>query len=66
MIHLEEELAQDYLAECDERVAAIEADLVMIEAAGGLAEFETVERLFRGLHWIRGGAGLLDLTKIGN
>jgi two-component system chemotaxis response regulator CheY len=65
MIHLEQQLARDYLAECDERVAAIEADLVRIEAAGGLAEFETVERLFRALRWIRGGASLLDLTKIG-
>jgi chemotaxis protein histidine kinase CheA len=64
MIHLEEELAQDYLAECNERVLGTEADLLAIAAAGQEADPESVDRAFRALHWIQGGAGVFDLVRI--
>ncbi len=65
MIDLEDELAVDYLAECHEHVASIEADLLALESQGAEAGLESVNRVFRALHWVQGGASLFDLEKIG-
>jgi two-component system chemotaxis response regulator CheY len=63
MIDLEDELAEEYLAECRENLAAIETDLVSIER--DKADIEApVDRLFRAVHAIKQGAGYFDLTKI--
>jgi len=65
MINLEEELAQDYLAECHEHLTSIEASLLALEAASPRTALEHAERAFRALHWIQGGASVFDLETIG-
>jgi two-component system chemotaxis response regulator CheY len=65
MIDLNDELAVEYLAESREHLATIEADLLTIEK-GGAAEVDEdlANRIFRGVHSIKGGAGFFDLIKI--
>lgn len=63
-LHLDDELAQDYLAECREHLATIENDLLKIEQGGAEIDEELVNRVFRAAHSIKGGAGFFDLTKI--
>jgi two-component system, chemotaxis family, chemotaxis protein CheY len=64
MIDLEDELAEDYLAECQEHLIGIQADLIEIQA-GGDGQTAAIERAFRALHWMQGGAGFFDLRNIG-
>jgi two-component system chemotaxis sensor kinase CheA len=59
-----DDLVQDYLAECQEHVATIENDLLLIEQAGAEIDEQLVNRVFRAAHSIKGGAGFFDLTKI--
>ena len=64
MIDLNDELAQDYLADCREHLAAIEAEL-LAQAMGGAASDEAwFDRVYRGVHFIWGGAAFFDLTTI--
>jgi two-component system, chemotaxis family, chemotaxis protein CheY len=65
MIDLEDELAQDYLAECRERLVAVEADLFTIQEGGAPYHDALVERVFRAVHWVRGGASVFGLGKVG-
>jgi two-component system, chemotaxis family, chemotaxis protein CheY len=65
MINLEEELAQDYLEECHEHMAAIEASLLALETASPNAAPDEADRAFRALHWIQGGASVFELESIG-
>jgi len=62
--NLDDELIQDYLAECREHLATIETDLLAIEADGAAINEELVNRVFRAAHSIKGGAGFFDLGKI--
>ena len=64
MINLDDELAEDYLAECREHLAAIETDLLAIEKGGAEIDEELVNRVFRAVHSVKGGAGFFDLAKI--
>ena len=61
---LDDELIQDYLAECREHLARIENDLLAIEQAGADIDEQIVNRVFRAAHSIKGGAGFFDLHKI--
>jgi len=65
MINLDDELAKDYLAESAEHLGDIETDLLAIEKNGVPADEELVNRVFRAVHSIKGGAGYFDLVKIG-
>jgi two-component system, chemotaxis family, chemotaxis protein CheY len=65
MINVGSELAEDYLAECLDHLATIEADLLAIEEGGAVIDQELVTRIFRSVHWVEGGAGVFDLVKIG-
>lgn len=65
MIHLDTNLAEQYLAECRGHLAAIETDLLAMEENGGEFDEARVNRAFRALHSIKGGASLFDLAKIG-
>jgi two-component system, chemotaxis family, chemotaxis protein CheY len=65
MIDLDDGLALDYLAECREQLAAVEADLFTMEGSGGKIDGEIVSRIFRAVHWVQGGAGVFNLVKIG-
>jgi len=62
--NLDDELVQDYLAECREHLATIETDLLAIEQSGAEIDEHLVNRVFRAAHSIKGGAGFFDLVKI--
>jgi two-component system chemotaxis response regulator CheY len=62
MIDLHDGLAEEYLAECGDRLAAIETDLLAIEK-GEKDEHELVNRIFHAVHSV-GLAGLFGLTAI--
>ena len=64
MIDLDDELAQDYLADCREHVAAIEADLLSLERGGPVIDMARFDRVYRCVHFIWGGAAFFDLLKI--
>ena len=63
-LKLDDELVQDYLAECREHLATIETDLLAIEQGGAEIDEQLVNRVFRAAHSIKGGAGFFDLAKI--
>jgi two-component system chemotaxis sensor kinase CheA len=62
--NLDDELVQDYLAECREHLATIETDLLAIEQGGADIDEQLVNRVFRAAHSIKGGAGFFGLAKI--
>jgi two-component system chemotaxis sensor kinase CheA len=62
--NIDDELVQDYLAECREHLATIEADLLEIERHRADIDERLVNRVFRAAHSIKGGAGFFDLTQI--
>jgi two-component system chemotaxis response regulator CheY len=64
MISLDNELAEEYLAESRERLATVETDLLALESGGADIVDERVNRVFRAVHSIKGGAGVFDLVKI--
>ena len=63
-LNQDDELVQDYLAECREHLATIENDLLTIEQGGADIDEQLVNRVFRAAHSIKGGAGFFDLSKI--
>src|SRR5271169_247564 len=63
-LNLDDELVQVYLAECREHLATIETDLLAIEQRGAEIDEQSVNRVFRAAHSIKGGAGFFDLVKI--
>ncbi len=65
MISLDDELATEYLAESREHLATVETDLLALERGGAEISEERVNRVFRAVHSIKGGAGFFDLAKIG-
>jgi CheY-like chemotaxis protein len=64
MINLDDALAEEYLAESRDHLATVQTDLLDIEARGAAIDEEVVNRVFRGVHSIKGGAGFFDLVKI--
>src|ERR1035438_9857294 len=62
-LNLDDELIQDYLAECLEHLARIENDLLAIEQAGADIDEQVVNQVFRAAHSIKGGAGFFGLNK---
>ena len=64
MIGLDDELAMDYLAECTVHLSTVEADLLAMEVEGARIDEERVNRVFRAIHSIKGGAGFFDLVKV--
>lgn len=65
MIDLEDESAQDYLAECREHLLTVEADLIAVQEGTPEGRAEVIEGVFRALHWIQGSASVFDLAKLG-
>ena len=66
MIELDDELAKDYLAESREHLATMETCLLSIEKGGAAIDEELVNRAFRAVHSVQGGASIFDLVKIGD
>jgi two-component system chemotaxis response regulator CheY len=64
MFKLDDELAQTYLAESGEHLATMERDLLALELSGAEIDEELVNRVFRAVHSIKGGAGFFDLVKV--
>ncbi len=65
MIHLDSELARDFLDECRDRLISAEADLLSMEQDGVQGDEELLNRVFQDVHWIHAGAAVFDLLKIG-
>jgi two-component system chemotaxis response regulator CheY len=65
MTILDDELASQYQAECREHLVSLEAELLAIEKCGAAIDGERVDRAFRAVHSIRGGAVFLELPAIG-
>jgi len=64
MINLDDELAEGYLSECRDHLVTLETDLLAIEKGGTATDEERVNRAFRAVHSVKGGAGFFDLVKI--
>jgi two-component system chemotaxis response regulator CheY len=64
MFELDGNLATEYLLESRALLAVAETDLRAMEDAGASIDEECVNRVFRAVHTIKGGAGFFDLAKI--
>jgi len=58
-----DELLKDFLVEAAEALAALDNDIVRLEAAPDDASL--ISSIFRTLHTIKGTSGFLGLTKLG-
>ena len=65
MINLDSELAEEYLADSAEHLATVETCLLTIEKGAPSVDAEPINRAFRAVHSIKGGAGVFELAKIG-
>jgi len=63
-----QEILHEFFTEADENLDTLEQDLIKLEAlseeGSGSTDKETVDRIFRMLHTLKGGAGFLGLEKI--
>ncbi len=57
------DLVRDFVTEAGEHIESVEAALLDLE--GDPADAESINRIFRGFHTIKGMAGFLNLTPIG-
>jgi two-component system chemotaxis response regulator CheY len=64
VIELNDELALEYLAECSDHLSNVEADLLAVLEGRAQLEGEFLNRVFRSIHSVKGGAGFFDLVKI--
>ena len=60
-----DDLIPDFIEEAEDHLKTIEADLLTIESSGDDMDLALVNRVFRGIHSIKGGAGFLGLSAIG-
>lgn len=58
------DILQDFIEEAREHLEGIESDLLTIEEAGSHIDSELVNKVFRAIHSVKGGAGFLGLTNI--
>lgn len=65
MLEVDDGLLTEYLAESREQLATAESDLLDIERDGREIDDQRMNRVFRVVHTIKGGAGFFDLHKIG-
>lgn len=59
-----QEILEEFYIEAEESLEELESDLVKLEALAEESgtDFDLVNRLFRVLHTLKGGAGFLNLT----
>ncbi|QDU58015.1 hybrid sensor histidine kinase/response regulator [Aeoliella mucimassa] len=60
----DEELVGEFVVESNEHLADIENQLLQIEQAGANIDADLVNKVFRGIHSIKGAAGFLGFTAI--
>jgi len=65
MINLDSELAEEYLADSAEHLVTVETCLLMIEKGAPAVDDEAINRAFRAVHSIKGGAGVFELATVG-
>lgn len=61
---LDDETLQIFLEEAKDHLSDIETDLVAIEVEGGKIDLDLVNKVFRGIHSIKGGAGFFGLERL--
>jgi two-component system chemotaxis response regulator CheY len=64
MITIDDELLQNYRAECGEQLAIMEKSVLALELSAVEVDRELVSRAMRAAHSVRAGAGLLELDRI--
>ena len=60
------DITKEFLAESGEHLVAAEEVILSLETEGANIDSESINRLFRAVHTIKGGAGFLDFVKIKN
>jgi len=65
MANENDELIASFVEEASEVLADVENDFLAIEEAGENIDHELVNKVFRGVHSMKGSAGFLGLTSIG-
>ena len=60
----DDEILELFLEESVEHLESIEEDLLCIEKLGESVDLEKINRVFRAIHTIKGGAGFFGLTKV--
>jgi two-component system chemotaxis response regulator CheY len=64
MMNIDNELAEEYLNDSRERLAAVETDLLAIGNDGQEIDEERLNRVLQAVHSVRGGAGVFDLPEV--
>jgi two-component system chemotaxis sensor kinase CheA len=59
-----EHVINEFIAESREHVSATERDLLFMESAGGMTDADTINRIFRSLHSIKGASGAFGFSAI--
>ncbi len=54
----------DFVSEAKEHLAGVVQDLLALEQRPGVADAERIDRLFRGMHSVKGGAGFVGCQVI--
>ncbi len=62
---MDDELLNDFIVEANEHMGDIENQLLSIEESGADIDVDLVNEVFRGIHSIKGAAGFLGMTIIG-
>ncbi|MBF0451275.1 MAG: hybrid sensor histidine kinase/response regulator [Candidatus Magnetomorum sp.] len=57
-------LINDFIDESHEYILTIEENLLILESQKDDPEFEVIDKVFRGIHSIKGSSGFLDFRKI--
>ncbi len=60
----DEGIIRDFVAESREHLGSIEPDLLRMEEEGDKASSETINRVFRAIHSIKGGAGFFAFERL--
>jgi two-component system chemotaxis response regulator CheY len=64
MITLQDDLQQNFRAECGEHLAIMEKSLLALELGGAAVDGELVNSVLRAAHLVKGGAGLFHLPEV--
>lgn len=62
----DESILRDFVAESREHLASIEPDLLAMEQEGAKVSGDVVNRVFRAIHSIKGGAGFFAFERLKN
>ncbi len=63
---IDNDLLREFLTESQEHLCTVEEDILSLERGGAVIDQTIVNRLFRSVHTVKGGAGFLNLDKVKN